>query len=117
MMNGYVPPASSPTPNYMGWGGATNQQMTAHKIDGTADKVAFVVDMLQNALLGFDGVEKELVGLSTAPNPPQPQYLMTLAQRVDTNQQQVMQGLAKIKELMVDIDVATDNIQKTGWGR
>lgn len=123
MYNGYVPPVApngvGTGNNYMtnGWGGATQQQMTAHKIDAQAEKVAFVVEMLQNALLGFDGIEKELVALSNAPVPPNPSQLVVLAQRVDTNQQQVMQGLNKIRELMTSIDRETDNIQKSGWGR
>lgn len=123
-MNGYIPPITpnnfETMGNYMtsGWGGgATPQQMTAHKIDAQADKVDFVVEMLQNALLGFDAIEKELVALSNAPVPPTPSQLVVLAQRVDSNQQQVMQGLGKIRDLMSRIDRETDNIQKSGWGR
>lgn len=113
--NSYTPPVTPvSTSNYMNWG---NNKMTMHTIDMIADKVAFAVDMINSALLGFDAIEKELVALASQPTPPQPVMLTAIAGRVDTNQQQVMQGLLKIKEMMVEIDRATDTAKaKTGWG-
>lgn len=113
--NSYTPPVTAPTnTGYMNWG---NNKMTMHTIDMIADKVAFAVDMINGALLGFDAIEKELVALAGQPTPPQPVMLTALAGRIDTNQQQVLQGLLKIKEMMVEIDRATDTVQgKTGWG-
>lgn len=115
--NSYTPPVNvgvATGSNYMNWG---NNKMTMHTIDMIADKVAFAVDMINSALLGFDAIEKELVALASQPNPPQPVMLTALAGRIDTNQQQVVQGLQKIKEMMIEIDRTTDMAQnKSGWG-
>lgn len=117
MSNNYTPPTGQNT-NYMnGWDtNRTNQ--TATHIDHIADKASFAIDMINNALIGFDGIEKELIELSLASMPPQPHNLKALAHRIDTNQKQVQDGLAKLKTLMSDIDKTTDTLQnrpRTGW--
>lgn len=111
----YTPPVGSP--NYMGDWGHSNTKHVASKIDHIADKAKFGLDMLQNALVGFDGIEKELVEISNAPTPPHSQTLRSLAHRIDTYQQQLRNGMDQIKHMMTDIDKETDTIQrqKTSW--
>ena len=51
--------------------------------------------------------------------PPQPQQLLSLASRIDSNQKQILMGLQKLKELSIEIDRATDRLQNNmniGWG-
>jgi DNA repair ATPase RecN len=100
-----------------GW--STNRtDQTANHIDHIADKASFAIDMINNALIGFDAIEKELMELSSAAMPPQPEALRAIAHRVDSHQKQVQDGLAKLKNFMSEIDRTTDNIQnqsRTGW--
>lgn len=117
MSKDYTPPVGQ-TPNYMGGWNTNHTSHTADKIDHIADKASFAVDMINNALIGFDGIEKELMELSSAAAPPQPETLRAIAHRVDTYQKQVQDGLVKLKHFMQDIDRTTDNIQnqsRTGW--
>ncbi|MDR4982517.1 hypothetical protein CN491_23930 [Bacillus cereus] len=112
MTKNWTPPLGQ-TPNYMNGGWNTHQtSRTADKVDHIADKASFAVDMINNALIGFDGIEKELMELSSASNPPQPETLRIMAHRIDTYQKQVQNGLFNLKKFMEDIDKATDNIQR-----
>lgn len=104
--------------NYMGWNNAPSK-MTAYQIDNLADKIRFLTDMLDNTLISFDTLEKELVNMANAPVPPQPTALTSVANRIDGNQKQLRDGLNKLKELTKEIDLATDKLQgnnKNGWG-
>lgn len=94
-------------------------QMTASKIDMIADKISFVSDVIQQALLSFDTIEDELQNCVRCNTPPPPQQLLSLANRIDSNQKQIFMGLQKLKELSVEIDRTTDKLQNnvtTGWG-
>lgn len=107
--NGYTPPVGDNS--YLNNWSNHNTQHTANKIDHIADKAAFAIEMLQNALIGFDALEKELIETSNAPHPPQSQTLRSYAHRIDTNQKQLQDGLNKIKQLMSEIDNTTNQIQ------
>lgn len=102
-----------------GWG-VMPAQMTASRIDMIADKINFVSDMIQQGLLAFDSIEIELQSCAKGTVPPQPQQLLALAGRIDTNQKQIFMGLQKLKELSIEIDRATDKLQggqtSQGWG-
>ncbi|RDY28528.1 hypothetical protein CHL78_004900 [Romboutsia weinsteinii] len=105
---------------YMGSGWNTMPaQVTANRIDMIADKVNFVSEMIQQGLLAFDSIEVELQTYARGNVPPQPQQLLALASRVDSNQKQIFMGLQKLKELSMEIDRATDKLQggnTNGWG-
>lgn len=114
-MSDYTPPVGQQ--NYMsGWG---NQQAkeTALKIDHIADKAKFGIEMLGTGLIGIDAIEKELIELSNAPHAPSQVQIRSLAHRLDAHQKQLEQGLQRIKDMMNDIDRATDSIQgpRSGW--
>lgn len=117
-MSNYTPPTTSP--NYMtsDWG-HSRQKETALKIDHIADKAQFAIDMLESALRGFDTIEREIVDISNASTMPSREQIRAFAYRIDTNQNQLRDGLARLKQMMTDIDRATDNIQRqpvrTSW--
>lgn len=114
-MNSYVPPTS--TPNYMSsdWGSSKTKE-TALKIDHIADKAEFAIEMLESALRGFDTLEKEIVDLSNASQMPSREQIRAFSYRIDTHQNQLQDGLSRLKQMMKDVDRATDNIQpKTSW--
>lgn len=102
----------------LGWNSAP-AQMTASKIDMIADKISFVSEVIQQGLLAFDSIEEELQNCVRCNTPPQPQQLLSLASRIDSNQKQILMGLQKLKELSIEIDRATDKLQNNaniGWG-
>ena len=102
----------------LGWCSAP-AQMTASKIDMIADKISFVSEVIQQGLLAFDSIEDELQNCVRCNTPPQPQQLLSLASRIDSNQKQILMGLQKLKELSIEIDRATDKLQNNaniGWG-
>ena len=102
----------------LGWCSAP-AQMTASKIDMIADKISFVSEVIQQGLLAFDSIEEELQNCVRCNTPPQPQQLLSLASRIDSNQKQILMGLQKLKELSIEIDRATDKLQNNaniGWG-
>lgn len=102
----------------LGWNSAP-AQMTASKIDMIADKISFVSEVIQQGLLAFDSIEDELQNCVRCNTPPQPQQLLSLASRIDSNQKQILMGLQKLKELSIEIDRATDRLQNNmniGWG-
>lgn len=114
MMNNYTP---KPTANYLvsDWGTSTRKE-TALKIDHIADKAQFAIEMLESALRGFDTIEKEIVDISNASAMPSRETIRAFAYRIDTHQRQVQDGLERIKNMMKDIDKATDVIQpKASW--
>lgn len=115
-MNSYVPPTS--TRNYMtsDWGSSTTKE-TALKIDHLADKAQFAIEMLESALRGFDTLEKEIIDISNASTMPSREQIRAFAYRIDTHQNQLGDGLQRLKKMMHDVDKATDPIQgvKTGW--
>lgn len=115
MSNGYTP---DPTPNYMSsdWGNNQTKQ-TAQHIDHVADKAKFAIEMLESALKGFDTIEKEIIDASQSTNPPSRETIRAFAYRIDTHQQQLQDGLSRLKKMMEDIDKVTDTIQrpKTSW--
>lgn len=112
----YTPPTASP--NYMAsdWGSSKTKE-TALKIDHIADKAQFAIEMLESALRGFDTIEKEIVDISNATSMPSREQIRAFAYRIDTNQNQLRDGLTRLKQMMTDVDRATDNIQqvRTGW--
>jgi hypothetical protein len=112
----YTPPTISP--NYMtsDWGSSKTKETTM-KIDHIADKAQFAIEMLESALRGFDTIEKEIVDLSNSSQMPSRESIRAFAYRIDTHQKQVQDGLERIKQMMLDIDKATDGIQsyKTSW--
>jgi hypothetical protein len=116
MKMSYTPPVA--TPNYMtsDWGSSKTKE-TALKIDHIADKAQFAIEMLESALRGFDTIEKEIVDISNATQMPSREQIRAFAYRVDTHQKQVQDGLERLKQMMRDVDRATDNIQavKTSW--
>jgi translation initiation factor 2 alpha subunit (eIF-2alpha) len=115
-MSDYTPNTTSP--NYMSsdWGNS-QAKYTAMNIDHVADKAKFAIEMLESALKGFDTIEKEIVDASNASNPITREGLRAFAYRVDTHQNQVQDGLNRLKQMMNDIDKATDGIQRqrTSW--
>lgn len=100
---------------YMSWNG-TNRHV-ANNIDHIADKISFTTEMIDNSLLNFDAIEKELMAMSTAQVPPQPANLSAMAYRINSSQVQLKNALCKIRELNKDIDRLTDVIQggNNGW--
>ncbi|CAM3545229.1 MULTISPECIES: hypothetical protein [Saccharibacillus] len=118
-MSDYTPPVGNGQPNYLsnGWGNNNRTKETVSKIDHIADKAQFGIEMLDHSLIGIDAIEKELVELSNASTPPSQAQLRALAHRLDAHQKQFQQGLGRIKEMMTDIDKATDTIQnnRTSW--
>lgn len=109
---------SNSSPNYMSsdWGNAKTKE-TALKIDHIADKAKFAIEMLESALRGFDSIEKEIMEASQSTNPPSRETLRAFAYRIDACQNQVQDGLVRLKQMMTDIDEVTDRIQstKTTW--
>jgi hypothetical protein len=116
MSNNYTPPVGQT--NYMsGWGSSNNNTKSSAKdIEHTADKTDFAVDMVDNALLAYDSVEKELMEMANASMPPTPEALRALAHRIDNHQQQARMGLLKIKEFQKNIVKSSGTIQQNnGW--
>ncbi|WP_195575423.1 hypothetical protein [Paenibacillus sp. 1001270B_150601_E10] len=114
-MSDYTPPVGSS--NYMsGWGNSQAKE-TALKIDFIADKAKFGIEMLSSGLIGIDALEKELIELAEAPNPPTQVQIRSIAHRLDAHQKQIQQALDRVKDMMSDIDKATDAFQKprTNW--
>jgi len=115
-MNSYTP--STTSPNYMSsdWGSSRTKE-TALKIDHIADKASFAIDMLESALRGFDTIEKEIVDLSNSSVMPSREQIRAFSYRIDTNQNQLRDGLERLKNMMKDVDRATDGIQqvKSNW--
>ncbi|ANF95661.1 hypothetical protein [Paenibacillus bovis] len=116
-MNDYTPPVGG-QPNYIsGWGNQKAKE-TALKIDHIADKAKFGIEILGSGLVGIDAIEKELIELSHAPNPPSQEQIRSIAHRLDSHQKQIQQALDRIRDMMTDIDKATDAIQnspRTSW--
>ncbi|MEK1828795.1 hypothetical protein AAAC51_06500 [Priestia megaterium] len=115
--NDYTPPVNH-SPNYMSDWGTSTTKHAAMKIEHTADKAAFAVDLLNTALAGFDGIEKELIEISNSPHPPQPHTIRTIAHRIDTHQKQVYDGLEHIRHFMSQIERTSDNLARprNTWG-
>lgn len=117
-MSDYTPPTG--TPNYMGggnWGGSTNQtKHVALQVDFLADKAKFAIEMMEAALAGFDTIEKKIIDVSNSNTMPTPEMIRAFAYDIDTNQKQLQAGLARVKEMMIDINRSTDAIQKPGQG-
>jgi len=110
-MSDYTPPVGQS--NYMsGWGNNGKTKETASKIDHIADKAKFGIEMLGTGVQGIDAIEKELIELSNAPEPPTQTQIRSLAHRLDAHQKQLQQGLDRVKDMLDDIDKETDNIQK-----
>ncbi|MGO4540842.1 hypothetical protein [Paenibacillus sp. 2TAB19] len=114
-MSDYTPPVGQN--NYMGGWGNQQAKETALRIDHLADKAKFGIEMLGTGLIGIDALEKELIELSNAPQAPTQVQIRSLAHRLDSHQKQLEQGLNRIKDMMNDIDRATDSIQgpRTNW--
>ncbi|MFB5268652.1 hypothetical protein ACE41H_17965 [Paenibacillus enshidis] len=114
-MSDYTPPVGQP--NYISGWGNNQAKETASKIDHIADKAKFGIEMLGSGLIGIDAIEKELIELSHAPNPPTQEQIRAIAHRLDAHQKQFQQALDRIKDMMTDIDRETDSIQKprTSW--
>lgn len=114
-MSDYTPPVGQN--NYISGWGNNQAKETALKIDHIADKAKFGIEMLGTGLIGIDALEKELIELSNAPQAPTQVQIRSLAHRLDSHQKQLEQGLNRIKEMMNDIDRATDSIQgpRTSW--
>ncbi len=114
-MSDYTPPVGQP--NYMSGWGNNQAKETALKIDHIADKAKFGIEMLGSGMIGIDALEKELIELSNAPQPPTQTQIRSIAHRLDAHQKQLQQALNRIKEMMNDIDRATDSIQnpRTNW--
>lgn len=114
-MSDYTP---NPTPNYMSsdWGN-TQTKYAALNIDHIADKAKFAVEILEATVKAFDSIEKEIVDASHATTPITREGLRGFSYRIDAQQQQLIQGLQHLKQMMTDIDKATDTIQKqrTSW--
>lgn len=98
------------------WGSSKTKE-TALKIDHIADKAEFAIEMLESALRGFDTLEKEIVDMSNSTTMPSREQVRAIAYRIDTHQNQVSDGLNRLKYMMKDVDKATDNIQgvRTSW--
>jgi len=109
-MSDYTPPVGQPNYN-TGWGNHQSRE-TALKIDHIADKAKFGIEMLGTGLIGIDAIEKELMELSVAPQPPTQGQVRSLAHRLDAHQKQLQQGLDRLKQMMNDIDRETDTIQR-----
>ncbi|WP_018885324.1 hypothetical protein [Paenibacillus massiliensis] len=118
-MSDYTPPVGQP--NYMsagsnGWGNKQAKE-TAVRIDHIADKAKFGIEMLGTGVSGIDAIEKELIELSHAPNPPTQEQIRSMAHRLDAHQKQIQQALDRIKEMMTDIERQADSIhnQRNSW--
>ena len=99
--------------NNSGWGYNSPQQMTANHVDHIADKMSIGIDMVNNTLIGIDEIGKELIALAGGQTPPKPEQLRAIAGRLDTYQNQIRDGLNKVKEMAKEIDKVTDNIQQS----
>lgn len=110
-MSEYTPPVSQP--NYMsnGWNNKQAKE-TAIKIDHIADKAKFGIEVLSTGLVGIDALEKELIEMSHASQPPTQEQIRSLAHRLDAHQKQIQQGLDRIKDMMTDIEKETDSFQQ-----
>lgn len=112
----YTPPTASP--NYMNsdWSSSKTKE-TAMKIDHIADKAKFAIEMLESALAGFDTIEKEIIDVSNATVQPSREQIRAFAYRIDSNQNQLRDGLNRVKSMMQEVDIATDNIQgfRSNW--
>lgn len=101
-----------------GWG-LNSATMTANQIDMIVDKMNFVANMIQNALLNFDTIEAELKFMASQSVPPQPAQLMGIAARIDGTQKQTFDGLQQLRRLAMEVDKATDQLQNkqnhAGW--
>ncbi len=106
----YTPPTASP--NYMtsDWQNSRTKE-TAMKIDHIADKAKFAIEMLESALAGFDTIEKEIIDLSNASIQPTREQIRAFAYRIDSNQNQLRDGMNRVKSMMLEVDKATDGIQ------
>lgn len=118
-MSDYTPPVGGNN-NYMSqlnnsWGHHTPQQKTADKIDNIADKAKFALDMQDMIVQAIDMIEKEIMEMAGAPQPPNSSQLRTLAHRLNGQQQQLRQVMSHTKTFMKDIDHATDNIQRAKY--
>lgn len=103
--------------NDSGWGYQSPQQHVANKVDHVADKIAFALDMVNNQIIGIDGIEAELRALASGQAPPRPEQLTSIAARLNTMQNQLKDNFTKIKEMTKEIDLTTDAIQNhKGWG-
>ncbi|WP_028777419.1 hypothetical protein [Shimazuella kribbensis] len=114
-MSDYTP---KPTPNYMSSDWGSNQtKLATLNIDHIADKAKFAIEILEASVKAFDSLEKEIVDASHATNPITREGLRAFSYRIDTQQQQLIQGLQHLKQMMDDIDKTTDSIQKqkTNW--
>lgn len=110
-MSDYTPPVGSS--NYMNnWGSNNQAKETALKIDHIANKAKFGIEMLNTGLIGIDSIEKELIEISGAHEPPTQVQIRSIAHRLDAHQKQLQQALERIKDMMNDIDRETDAIQK-----
>ncbi|SDY88737.1 hypothetical protein SAMN05444416_109175 [Thermoactinomyces sp. DSM 45892] len=114
-MSDYSP---KPVPNYMSsdWG-QLHTKTAALNIDHLADKATFAIQVLESTVKAFDSIEKEIVDASNAATPITREGLRAFSFRIDAQQQQLMQGLQQLKQMMTDIDKATNSIQqpKTSW--
>ncbi|MBW7477635.1 hypothetical protein K0T92_23215 [Paenibacillus oenotherae] len=109
-MSDYTPPVGQP--NYISGWGNNQAKETALRIDHIADKAKFGIEMLGTGLIGIDAIEKELIELSNAPQPPSQAQMRSIAHRLDSHQKQLQQALDRIKDMMNDIDRETDSIQR-----
>lgn len=107
-------PQAQPMEYMSGGWGMMASTMTANQIDMIADKQNFIANMIQNELLGFDGIEQELRAMAQSPTPPQPAQLISLAARIDTYQRQAYNGLQELRKLSQQVDQATDKLQNGG---
>lgn len=114
-MSDYTPPVGGT--NYLSGWGNNQAKETALKIDHIADKAKFGIEMLNTGLIGIDALEKELIEISNGPNAPTQAQIRSIAHRLDAHQKQLQQALGRIREMMNDIDKATDSIQqpRTNW--
>jgi hypothetical protein len=107
-----------PTPNYMSsdWGNSQTKYATLN-IDHIADKAKFAIEILEASVKAFDSIEKEIIDASNATTPITREGLRAFSYRIDSQQQQLIQGLRQLKQMMDDIDKTTDSIQKqrTDW--
>lgn len=117
-MSDYTPPTGNT--NYMnsgsGWGNTQQTKHVALQVDFLADKAKFAIEMMEAALAGFDTIEKKIIDVSNSQVMPTPETIRAFAYDIDTNQKQLQAGLARVKEMMVDINRSTDAIQTPGKG-
>jgi hypothetical protein len=98
------------------WGNSQTKY-AALNIDHIADKAKFAIEILEASVKAFDSIEKEIVDASNATTPITREGLRAFSYRIDSQQQQLIQGLRQLKQMMDDIDKTTDSIQKqrTDW--